>query len=90
MGVGEKVRAEALEDVRALRELFRVDVGEAVRRRVMRCCGDLERAALVDMVPELEGVMAGRVMPDAFDMMAIATAVGCRVGDLVRDVGGAG
>lgn len=86
----QEVRELIQREVRELRQAFRAELGEAVRRRVVRCCGDLDRAVLADMVPAIEEIMAGRVMPDAFDLMSIAVAVGCRVGDLVRDVGGVG
>lgn len=75
---------------RELRRSFQLELGEAVRRRVERCTGELERLALADVVPVLRQVMAGEVMPDAFELVAIAVACGCRVGDIMRDVGGTG
>lgn len=77
------------QEVSKLREEMVRDAGAAVRRRVAHL-GELDLAALMEVSPGLAAVMEGRKMIDLCELMCVAVACGCRVADIVRDVGGSG
>lgn len=72
---------------RELREEFGKAMTKAVADRLRTAGVSVE--VFRGICPRVDQILRGE-MPDAFDMLCLAAACGCRVADIIRDAGGAG
>lgn len=72
---------------RELRAGFQKELAKAVASRLRTAGVNVD--VFAEICPRVGEILRGE-MPDAFDMLCVAAACGCRVGDIIRDAGGAG